>query len=190
MRTMWATNDNIALALGSRALTAKYWMCLSPTESDKYKTVSCGGHSVAHCSLCPINTGSHSGEWMGSSWCNGECTWNEELSECQDLDIQAADDEPGVTCGVEQQYSPPPANRCGPRYGGQKCGGPTPACCHHDWCKVDGETLCCPLGMVTFGDASACKPDEGQPGEQCSLFGNPSLPLCSTGVCVCVCVFQ
>jgi len=31
----------------------------------------CGGHAASNCANCPVN----GDRWMGSVWCNGDCTW-------------------------------------------------------------------------------------------------------------------
>ena len=34
-------------------------------------SVNCGGHSATNCNGCPVN----GNNFMGSSWCNGDCHW-------------------------------------------------------------------------------------------------------------------
>lgn len=35
--------------------------------------VVCGRHSAPFCSMCVINL--TTGEWVGESWCHGQCAW-------------------------------------------------------------------------------------------------------------------
>ena len=35
--------------------------------------VVCGGHTAPNCTMCVINQ--ESGEWLGESWCHGQCSW-------------------------------------------------------------------------------------------------------------------
>jgi hypothetical protein len=41
----------------------------------KQNEVSCGRHHAPFCSMCVIDL--QTGEWIGESWCNGDCTWIE-----------------------------------------------------------------------------------------------------------------
>ena len=42
-------------------------------------TVSCGGHSADTCENCVFDA---SCVFQGSSWCNGDCIWDSDLSKC------------------------------------------------------------------------------------------------------------
>lgn len=39
--------------------------------------VLCGGHAAPNCEKCPQN--SDTGEWVGESWCNGDCRWEKGI---------------------------------------------------------------------------------------------------------------
>ena len=45
-----------------------------------------------------------------------------------------------------------------------------------------GNTYCCPPGTAAYGDGSACRTDnnDGTHSNYCTLYGNPSLPVCTT----------
>ena len=62
----------------------KYFCCfillnipLQILETD----VSCGGHRATFCIDCP--------QGNGASWCNGECTWDNDNSKCVNKGINA-----------------------------------------------------------------------------------------------------
>ena len=42
-------------------------------KSTSSAPVVCGRHSAPFCSMCVINL--TTGEWVGESWCHGQCTW-------------------------------------------------------------------------------------------------------------------
>lgn len=51
------------------------------TNHNKTKTkpesVSCGMHNAPYCTMCVINL--ETGEWVGESWCHGDCTWIDRI---------------------------------------------------------------------------------------------------------------
>lgn len=50
------------------------WALYSAAKCIESSTkVMCGSHSAPDCENCPRN--SDTGEWVGESWCNGDCKW-------------------------------------------------------------------------------------------------------------------
>ena len=47
-------------------------------HNDDKSTVSCGGHHAPTCEQCPHHE--KNGEWMGKSYCHGECKW--QINKC------------------------------------------------------------------------------------------------------------